>query len=80
MIIDMTKRAIKKTLNKAQGIGKNESAEHFIERKEGWSPGERTVFDTALMKKDRGRVRKMLPGIPKEYAQRFSKEIKSIIN
>ena len=58
---------------------KEPSMETIIEQGTGWKPGMRAVFDTALRNKDAATITKMLPEVPKEYAQRFSKEIGAIL-
>lgn len=58
---------------------KKDSVEDIIEKKEGWKPGTKKIFDTALLRKDRKTVLKMLPMVPKAYKQAFSKNISNVI-
>jgi hypothetical protein len=53
--------------------------EQIAEQKGGWNPSDRVKFDTAMLEKDAQTVKKMLPVVPKEYQQRFSKEIESLV-
>jgi hypothetical protein len=53
--------------------------EQITEQKGGWNPGDRVRFDTAMLEKDAQTVKQMLPVVPKEYQQRFSKEIASLV-
>src|SRR5262249_38488281 len=70
---------IKDTPNKQGGFLRiapektEKTFEQILEEGTGWKPGTRVIFDTALRNKDAATIRKMLPDIPKEYAQRFSK-------
>lgn len=55
------------------------TAEQIIEGTEGFKPGMRLKFDTALINKDAKQIKKLLPQIPKEYAQRFADAINKIL-
>lgn len=55
------------------------SIENIIESSGGWKPGARAQFDAALLHKDIPTVQRMLPEVPGEYRQRFSKEIQDVV-
>lgn len=55
------------------------SVEGVIEGVEGWKPGMRQMFDSALMRGDKETVRKMLPQIPAEYAKKFAQNISKLL-
>ena len=54
------------------------SLEVLSENAGGWSKGTKTRFDTALRAKNAKVVQELLPQVPKDYATRFAKEIKSL--
>lgn len=55
------------------------SNEAIIEKMGGWNPGDKVIFDTALMHGDAKTVRAMLPVVPKEYQVRFVKNISKLL-
>ena len=50
-----------------------------LESKTGFKPGEKQEFDTALLFKDKNKLKKLVKTAPPEYQTRFSKEIDSIL-
>jgi hypothetical protein len=53
--------------------------EQIIDKADGWKPGIKEKFDTALANKDAKIVKKLLPQVPEEYQKRFAEEIKAIL-
>lgn len=51
----------------------------MIEEFEGWKPGMKTQFDTAIARKDASMLRKLLPEVPPDYRAKFAKNIDSIL-
>lgn len=62
-----------------EDIRQGETVESYAERKGGWKPGEKAVFDSALNSKDAATVKKMLPNVPQEYQSRFFREIGALV-
>lgn len=58
---------------------KPNSIEQLNEQAQGFKPGLKKEFDTALITKDKELVQKLLPQIPNEYRTRFSTEINNVI-
>jgi hypothetical protein len=50
-----------------------------IEVAEGWKPGMKQEFDSALLHHQSSKVKDMLSSVPQEYKQRFAKEIGDLI-
>jgi hypothetical protein len=53
--------------------------EQIIEKTNGWQPGLRKVFDTALMHNDAATIKNLLPQIPPDYVSRFAPIIQSVL-
>lgn len=66
--------------NGSRTIPKEGSGEQQLEQATGWRPGDKALFDKALLRKDAPTIRRMLPTIPQEYQTRFGKDIKAILS
>lgn len=60
-------------------LPKTGSTEQLLEAHEGWKPGTRVQFDTALRGGDKAAVQKLLPDVPDVYKTRFANEIDDVI-
>jgi len=46
---------------------------------EGWKPGQKAVFDTALLDNNAEKIRQMLPEVPQEYQKRMAELIEKAL-
>ncbi len=65
--------------NTQKSIPPEGSVEQLIESNGGWQPGDRALFDRALLHKDAKTVQEMLPRVPKAYQESFSQDIQRIL-
>ena len=54
------------------------SVEDLFEKAQGWIPGLKKAFDTAMKNKNSARVEELLPHVPQYYRELFAKSLKSI--
>ena len=60
-------------------IPKQGSIEQMAESAGGWQPGDKALFDKAILHGDAATIKEMLPRVPKEYQQSFANKIQGIL-